>query len=123
MATMAISNNINELDILLQVWLFICNTQLTSDIYWQDLSAARYSGHVETLETSVTESRSYSLGKGGVGHFSSSQSHSHDVHAAERSEGRVTREQSEEAEGVRWEYRGQGIWETRDIESGGEVKR
>ena len=127
MATMAISNNINELDILLQVCHFICKTQFTSDIYWQDLSAARYSGHVETLETSVTESRSYSLGlgqgKGGVGHFSSSQSHSHDVHAAERSEGRVTREQSEEAEGGRWEYRGQGIWETRDIESGGEVKR
>jgi len=112
MATMAISNNINELDILLQ-----------------DLSAARYSGHVETLETSVTESRSFSLGQemsgklGPVGHFSSSQSHSHDVHAVERSEGRVTRDQSEETEGGRWEYRGQGIWETRDIQSGGEVKR
>ena len=34
MATMAISNNINELDILLQVCLFICNTEFTSDIYW-----------------------------------------------------------------------------------------
>ena len=58
-----------------------------------------------------------------MGHFSSSQSHSHDVHAVERSEGRVTRELSEETEGGRWEYRGQGIWETRDSESGGEVKR
>ena len=77
----------------------------------------------------MTESRSFSLGQetsgklGPVGHFSSSQSHSHDVHAVERSEGRVTRELSEETEGGRWEYRGQGIWETRDIQSGGEVKR
>ena len=100
----------------------------------QDLSAARYSGHVETLETSVTESRSFALGLGapdqpgpgkgpGLGLFSASQSqqpgHSHDVHAAERSEGRGSREQSED----RWEYRGQGIWETRDMEGGGEVKR
>ena len=89
---------------------------------------------METLETSVTESRSFALGLGapdqpgpgkgpGLGLFSASQSqqsgHSHDVHAAERSEGRGSREQSED----RWEYRGQGIWETRDMEGGGEVKR
>jgi len=122
MATMAISNNINELDILLQ-----------------DLSAARYSGHVETLESSVTQSRSFALGLGSdqgpgkgpglLGHFSASQSQqpglSHDVHAAERSEGRGSGEQSREQSEDRWEYRGQGIWETRDMETGGtgEIKR
>ena len=96
---------------------------------------------METLESSVTQSRSFALGLGSdqgpgkgpglLGHFSASQSqqpgHSHDVHAAERSEGRgsgeQSREQSREQSEDRWEYRGQGIWETRDMETGGEIKR
>ena len=71
---------------------------------------------METLETELTQSRSFALGLGsggaGPGHG--------DVHREARSEGRVTRERSEEAEAGRWEYRGQGLWETSE---GGEVKR
>jgi len=78
MATAAITNNLNELDVLLK-----------------DLSAARYSGHVEHLET-VIESRSYSSSsvapippersfKSGLrGQFSVDSSDLHDVHITER---------------------------------------
>jgi len=118
MATTAISNNINELDILLQ-----------------DLSAARYSGHVEHLET-VTESRSYSSQTSGAPRppersvkssmlgqkFIMGSNEHHDVHAAERSrneEARDSRGLSSERDQSKWEYMGYGIWENRDPEEDG----
>merc|ERR1712045_1066747 len=115
MATMAISNNINELDILLQ-----------------DLSAARYSGHVEHHET-ITESRSYSSYNGDIrgppappersvktsltNGFSLSNGDHHDVHALER---RDNRSLSSERGGSKWEYMGYGIWENKDSDDGSE---
>lgn len=116
MATKALSNNINELDILLQ-----------------DLSAARYSGHVEHHET-ITESRSYSSHTGDIrgppapperslkttltnGKFSLSNGDHHDVHALER---RDNRSLSSERGESKWEYMGYGIWENKDSDEGSE---
>jgi len=119
MTTAALSNNLNELDILLQ-----------------DLSAARYSGHVEHHET-ITESRSYSTHSNGYpdtldlivppkpperaksktpANFSLNGDH-HDLHAVERSRTEETRTISTENGGnleSKWEYMGFGIWENRD---------
>eukprot|EP00092_Neocalanus_flemingeri_P054102 GFUD01063703.1.p1 GENE.GFUD01063703.1~~GFUD01063703.1.p1 ORF type:complete len:440 (+),score=90.89 GFUD01063703.1:219-1538(+) len=125
MTTAALSNNLNELDILLQ-----------------DLSAARYSGHVEHHET-ITESRSYSTHSNSFpvpdtqdlivppkpperakpktpSKFSLNGDH-HELHAVERSrteETNQTRTLSTDNGGnldqSKWEYMGFGIWENRD---------
>jgi len=115
MATTALTNNINELDVLLK-----------------DLSAARYSGHVEQHET-ITESRSYSSYTGdrvapnppersiktsltSSGKFTlNNGDHHHDVHAGER---RDNRSLSSERGESKWEYMGYGIWENKDSEDG-----
>ena len=108
---------------------------------YQDLSEARYSGHVEHYE-SVTETRSFSKVAPPPPERSFSQSRGqqyghHDLHTRERAlasaerEGSTSRELSMEKESrsghhpdcdkcqqspsiCRWEYRGQGIWENRD---------
>lgn len=123
MTTAALSNNLNELDILLQ-----------------DLSAARYSGHVEHHET-ITERRTFSTHSSGYpdtqdliappkpperaksktpAKFSLNGDH-HELHAVERSrteENSQTRTISAENGGnnmeSKWEYMGFGIWENRD---------
>jgi len=115
MATTALSNNLNELDILLQ-----------------DLSAARYSGHVEHTET-ITESRSYSSQTSGApmppersmklmgpatGKFSLNNGDHYGVHAMERTRNEETRDSrelsAERGLESKWEYMGYGIWENRD---------
>ena len=100
---------------------------------WQDLSAARYSGHVEHHET-ITESRSYSSHTGDIrgppappersvkttltnGKFSLSNGDHHDVHAMER---RDNRSLSSERGESKWEYMGYGIWENKDSDEGSE---
>lgn len=128
--TTALSNNLNELDVLLQ-----------------DLSAARYSGHVERRET-VTESRVYtshtafqeeevgpprppersksakamlsnglSVGGGGGsgGKFSEREPRNPllELHAVERSRTEQTIITDNGAES-KWEYMGFGIWENRE---------
>jgi len=123
MTTAALSNNLNELDILLQ-----------------DLSAARYSGHVEHHET-ITESRTFSTHSSSYpdnqdlivppkpperaksktpAKFSLNGDH-HELHAVERSrteENSQTQTLSTENGGnnmeSKWEYMGFGIWENRD---------
>ena len=103
---------------------------------FQDLSAARYSGHVEQFET-VTESRSYSSQTSGAPRppersvkssmlgqkFSLTSSDHHDVHAAERSRNEEARDSrglsSERGPESKWEYMGYGIWENRDPEEDG----
>jgi len=108
--TTALSNNLNELDMLLQ-----------------DLSAARYSGHVETKET-VTESRTFSTtsnmiggppapplrSKVSPGKFSGTNGvDHHQLHAAERTNGDGPDNGLEHG---KWEYMGFGIWENKDGE-------
>jgi len=117
--TTALSNNLNELDLLLQ-----------------DLSAARYSGHVERKET-VTETRSFSShtefqdlsesivpptppertksskSSASLGKFLDGPDPATALHAVERSRTEksntvVTDAGNEES---RWEYMGFGIWE------------
>ena len=100
-------------------------------VTFQDLSAARYSGHVEQHET-ITESRSYSSYTGDrvapappersvktsltSGKFSLiNGDHQHDVHAGER---RDDRSLSSERGESKWEYMGYGIWENKDSEDG-----
>ena len=100
-------------------------------VTFQDLSAARYSGHVEQHET-ITESRSYSSYTGDrvapappersvktsltSGKFSLiTGDHQHDVHAGER---RDDRSLSSERGESKWEYMGYGIWENKDSEDG-----
>ena len=97
----------------------------------QDLSAARYSGHVEHHET-ITESRSYSSHTGDTrgppappersvktsltnGTFSLTNGDHHDVHAMER---RDNRSLSSERGESKWEYMGYGIWENKDSDEG-----
>ena len=107
---------------------------------FQDLSAARYSGHVEHHET-ITESRSFSTHTGSYpdtqdlivppkpperaksktpAKFSLNGDH-HELHALERSrneENNQTRTIIAENGGnnmeSKWEYMGFGIWENRD---------
>lgn len=108
--TTALSNNLNELDILLQ-----------------DLSAARYSGHVETQET-VTESRTFTTSsnmmaggpppppvrsKVSPGKFSGQSVDHHELHALERSNGDCPDNGLDQS---KWEYMGFGIWENKDGE-------
>ena len=106
--------------------------KLTSNFSFQDLSAARYSGHVEQHET-ITESRSYSSYTGdrvapnppersiktsltSSGKFTlNNGDHHHDVHAGER---RDNRSLSSERGESKWEYMGYGIWENKDSEDG-----
>ena len=102
-------------------------------VTFQDLSAARYSGHVEQHET-ITESRSYSSYTGDrvapappersvktsltSGKFSLiNGDHQHDVHAGER---RDDRSLSSERGESKWEYMGYGIWENKDEDEGSE---
>jgi len=123
MTTMALSNNLNELDILLQ-----------------DLSAARYSGHVEHHET-ITESRTYSTHSNSYpssqeiivppkpperaksktpAKFSLNGDH-HELHAVERTRTEETTHSRMLQNGgggnnmeSKWEYMGYGIWENKD---------
>ncbi|XP_023340460.1 paxillin [Eurytemora carolleeae] len=114
----ALSNNLNELDVLLQ-----------------DLSAARYSGHIERRET-VIESRTFSShsnyqdgsdtilaprppernkNKGGVGKFLDGPDPHTELHAVERTRTeKSTRVLTDSGDESKWEYMGFGIWENRD---------
>lgn len=119
--TTALSNNLNELDLLLQ-----------------DLSAARYSGHVEHKET-VMESRTFSssstiLGGGppstmigappppplrskvSPGKFSGQSVDHHELHAVERTNGGESGGAENGLDQSKWEYMGFGIWENREEE-------
>jgi len=140
MTTSALSNNLNELDILLQ-----------------DLSAARYSGNMEKQETqTITETRSYSSTSRqyngysdpvisydsppkppertkssgtqppGSNKFSMNGEH-HELHAVERSRNEETKTMvGAPGSGLpdymgaglesKWEYMGYGIWEPKEGE-------
>ena len=105
-------------------------SEVTTNTLLQDLSAARYSGHVEQHE-SITESRSYSSYSGSRmapappersvktslsnGKFSMTNGdhHNHDVHAMERRDNRSVSSDRGES---KWEYMGYGIWENKDSE-------
>jgi len=114
--TTALSNNLNELDILLQ-----------------DLSAARYSGHIERKET-VTQSRVYSsqiqdenertisprppdrIKSKPLAQFLDAPDPELELHAVERTRTEKTSQSMTDNgnDESKWEYMGFGIWENRD---------